>query len=301
MMLVLPKVLWAAAWETPSNRQLTSLRTEIERCVRRQWSRSMGGRSRLLVWDTHIGPQICPYHYAATRAIGMEQRRLKREIAGKSPIEIVGKGKPMTNVCDWLGWTHRGGSRYETRDGILDLNRDGNATINAILRRAWVDWMGITESRVLRSPDQLQKLVGSEPLTAAHRAWNKATRKVEGICNERVGWMYAPHGKWTGYEHTKCACGADTPDRAHWAWECKWCNGGRPINERDKPYEEGERRLCVPLVERPIRGWTPKDCEPIPGLRAAVQSDAFIHRRAIVATDGAVSYTHLTLPTKWTV
>ena len=98
--------------------------------------------------------------------------------------------------------------------------------------------------------------------------------------------MYAPHGKWAGFEHTRCACGALAPDRAHWGWECKWCNGGKQITNRIKPIEEGERRLCVPLVERPWRGWKGKNWNPIPDLRKAVREEIRRKGRAIIATDG---------------
>ena len=98
--------------------------------------------------------------------------------------------------------------------------------------------------------------------------------------------MYAPHGKWKGLGWTRCACGQYTPDRAHWAWECRWCNGGHLIKNRHQPQEEGERRLCVPLVQRPTRGWDDKNWRVVPGLRRAVKAEARQTGRAVIATDG---------------
>mgnify|MGYP007004416440 CR=1 FL=1 len=45
--------------------------------------------------------------------------------------------KRMREVADKWRWQHDGGSRFDTRDGLLDLAWDGTATIKAAARRGW--------------------------------------------------------------------------------------------------------------------------------------------------------------------
>ena len=49
----------------------------------------------------------------------------------------------------------------------------------------------------------------------AHKEWNEAPQKVEGVRNERAGWMYVRHGKWDDTERSVCRCGEATPDVGH--------------------------------------------------------------------------------------
>ena len=148
-MLVLPKVLWGAAWVRVPAKKIWDLRLMIERCVRRKWG-SINSRSKMLIWETSLGCEVCPYFYAARRAVMLEQRRLSRELAGHEKMTITGKGNPMNQVCKKWNWTHLEGARYQTRDGVLNLAMDGKATIKSICRRAWVDWLWLGESRVQR-------------------------------------------------------------------------------------------------------------------------------------------------------
>ena len=284
-MLVLPKVLWGAAWVRVPAKKIWDLRLMIERCVRRKWG-SINSRSKMLIWETSLGCDVCPYFYAASRAVMLEQRRLSRELAGHEKMTITGKGNPMNQVCKKWNWTHLEGARYQTRDGVLNLAMDGKATIKSICRRAWVDWLWLGESRVQRSANQEQELEGKEPLTTAHRKWNTQPPRAEGVRNERIGWMYAPCGKWKGRENSLCRCMQPTPDRAHWAWECTWTNGGRPTTERAAPRNEGERRMAIPLVERPRRGWDERNFDAINGLREAADREHREKGRVVIATDG---------------
>ena len=97
--------------------------------------------------------------------------------------------------------------------------------------------------------------------------------------------MCAPNGKRQGRENSICQCNAPRPDSAHWAWECRRTTGGRDINRQKPSHEEGGRKLCVPLVERPARGWTDHDWAPVEGLRVAVQCKVCKQGQAIIATD----------------
>ena len=63
-------------------------------------------------------------------------------------------------------------------------------------KRAWTDWLWADESRVHRSDGYEGTIRGREPLLDAHASWNAQPPRAEGIKKERVGWLYARHGKW---------------------------------------------------------------------------------------------------------
>ena len=106
------------------------------------------------------------------------------------------------------GWKSAGGGWWETADGPLSLLYDGKSAVDKVAERAWADWLWKGESRVRRDEDYEARWEGREPFADEHKEWNDKPRLVEGVKNERVGWMYARHGKWTGLEHTRCASGA---------------------------------------------------------------------------------------------
>ena len=80
--------------------------------------------------------------------------------------------------------------------------------------------MWLKEGRVMRDEDYRERWKGKEPLLDAHRQWNRSEKRVEGIRMERVGWMYARHGKWqgVGLDNSRCRCSQPRPDIAHWGW-----------------------------------------------------------------------------------
>ena len=174
--------------------------------------------------------------------------------------------------------------RLRTADGPLCLLLEGRSAVRQVAVRAWSDWLWLGESRVRRDEDYHERWRGLAPYAEAHKEWNLEPCRVIGVSNARVGWMYARHGKWEGLEHSLCRCGASTPDRAHWAWECTFTGGAQTAAR--VPAHQGERRLCVPLVDRPARGWEERSWGVIGGLRTAVVSEVWRVGRAVIATDG---------------
>jgi hypothetical protein len=285
-MLVLPKMLWGSAWQETPPKDLSRLRLAIERSIRRKPGLCIGSRSKLLMWGGSLGPGSCPYFYAANRALGCERRRQTRIVRGSPVIKLLAKGHPLKRVLrDWQ-WIQRSETSYETADGPIDLILDSVSAVDSIAKRAWRDWMWKSESRVQRSPDYEMQWFGREPMLDEHVKWNAKHPLVNGVRNERVGWMYARHGKWAGLEHTRCRCGQARPDRAHWAWECTFTNDERNLALRPVPVGEGERRLCVPLVQRVDRGWQPRNWDPVPGLLNYVLSHLAASGNVVIATDG---------------
>jgi hypothetical protein len=193
----------------------------------------------------------------------------------------------MGRVCKMWKWESMGEGVYKTQDGLLSLLDDGLSAITYVAERAWKDWMWRDESRVRRDEDYETRCAGREPLVDAHKEWNHEERRMEGVANERAGWMYARCGNWTGMEHSLCRCQQAKPDRSHWAWECEVTCG--PAGRRAVPAGEGERRLCVPLVERPDRGWQERSWGEIAGLRQEVQKEIRVTGRAVVGTDGGAA------------
>ena len=78
-----------------------------------------------------------------------------------------------------------------------------------------------------------------------------------------------------------CTCREPQPRRHHWAWQCKdtGCTGVDP------PTTESEKRLCVPMVERPAHD-SRRDYRPITGLRQATMNAVDRRGWALIATDG---------------
>ena len=115
----------------------------------------------------------------------------------------------------------------------------------------------------------------------AHREWVRNQKSIKGVANTRIAWMYARHGPMV--EGSVCRCGIGEPTRAHCAWECTATGAG---DGRAPPRHESEKRLCVPLIQRPSRGWNERDWGPLCGIREEVLKLLREGGRAIIATDG---------------
>ena len=137
------------------------------------------------------------------------------------------------------------------------------------------------EPRVRKSEGYEQALIGKSPCVAAHKDWMRMKTPIKGVATTRIAWMYARHGPMV--EGSVCRCGHPEPTRAHWAWECPEndASGGRA-----PPQNEGENRLCVPLVRRPRRGWVSREWGPLQGIRDEVLKQLRRGGKALIATDG---------------
>ena len=200
----------------------------------------------------------------------------------------MGQGQgPLAWVLKEWGWTRQGEGVLGTADGNLDLNQDGDAAIKSVATKAWVDWMWNSESRVQREDDYKERLEGRQPMLRAHQNWMVSGEKAEGASKSRIAWMSARCGKQASQEGARgpvCRCGHLEPTRYHWAWECPFTGG--PADRRAPPRSESEKRLCVPLVQRPIRGRDERDESPLQGIRQEVAKLIGESGVATIATDG---------------
>jgi hypothetical protein len=105
-MLVLPKVLWGAAWEEPLAGKLPKLHSVIEWSVCR-----VPGKTGVALVAPHVGNfagcGLLSFLLGPVRAIGVVKRRQTRVLRGCSLVEIKGSGHPIQRVTrDW-GWHTR--------------------------------------------------------------------------------------------------------------------------------------------------------------------------------------------------
>ena len=119
----------------------------------------------------------------------------------------------------------------------------------------------------------------ARPTVQGHKAWLATAKGTTGVSPNRVAWMYATHGPQI--PQSVCACGCEEPRRHHWAWECKDTGGDKV----EPPRSESEKRLCVPLVERPNHE-EHRNYAPIRGIRSAVEATIRSRGWALIATDG---------------
>ena len=120
---------------------------------------------------------------------------------------------PANRLSSNWGWTWLGEGRYQTRGGVLDLDRDGEATIRHVAVRAWIDIMWKGESRAIDTKGAEYDF--QELYMTAH--YDFRWRDVGLAC--------AAHGPLVAFEYkvdeqtVVCACGAPRPTHSHWAFQ----------------------------------------------------------------------------------
>lgn len=78
-----------------------------------------------------------------------------------------------------------------------------------------------------RHHDCRELLEGTEPEVGSHKRWAARISTFEAVSQDRVGLMYARHGKWPVHWDSRCRCWTTdgqgirirtpNPDRAHWS------------------------------------------------------------------------------------
>ena len=192
----------------------------------------------------------------------------------------MSKGRdPLAWVMDTWTWRRGQGKEVITRDGVLVLGEDGKKVVAEVARRAWEDWLWAAETRTQREENPMRDIAFARPDIRGHKEWAKAAKGEPGVSSNRVTWMYATHGPQI--PGSRCTCLEKEPRRHHWAWECAraGCEGVEP------PRHESEKRLCVPMVERPQNAEA-RDYNRIQGIKEAVKAEIRRHGWALVATDG---------------
>lgn len=132
--LVLRKLLWSAAGTRLPQGKMRRLATEIERCI---LGRVYTERSRFLIWTCtpELGPKVCPFYNANLEAIRSQRRKLRRRYNEERTAQGHSRDPMHFVEVEW-GWRKVEEGQHLTRDGVLDLGADGDAT------RVWRDWHG---------------------------------------------------------------------------------------------------------------------------------------------------------------
>lgn len=226
-MLVLPKVLWSAAWVFPNALKLWGLRDRIARTINgARYGNKPLRCSNFLWWEIYGKPDVCPFFYAAKTVVQVHAWRCRRAQNGEQPTDFTGARGAFLKVIRRWGWEQEEGANFRTAGGKLALLEDGKAAIHHTMARAWRDWHWLREERVRRDHDCRERLQGRELEVGAHRKFATQPSTIERVSQDRVGLMYARHCKWPVHWDSRCRCWTTdsqgtrirtpNPDRPHW-------------------------------------------------------------------------------------
>ena len=140
--LVLPKLIWSGHWMRPSEQQLRRWDTAVEKTV---LGRHFIGRGRALAWEG-IGARFNPTYLIDFCNIRHELWRAKR--IAREARDPGTRGTRLQEVLRKWRWERVGDFQYRTEEGgVLDLARDGMATIRQTCERAWLRSLWLQEPR----------------------------------------------------------------------------------------------------------------------------------------------------------
>ena len=89
----------------------------------------------MLVWTAVLGAKVCPWYHEIHGALRVFAWKRERQLNGLR-TGIVGDRDPRFKLRKGWGWEWIEEGKIRTRDGILDVDADGRAAIEAAAIRA---------------------------------------------------------------------------------------------------------------------------------------------------------------------
>ena len=223
---MIPKLIFGGQY-MHLHRACLKLRMAVERTV---IGKCMVGRSRFLIWSLGLGPHIDPV-FSLVKAAALAFCALRRKCYAKSkdPPQIAqawarhATGLFAPYVAMW-GWEHTSEAVFRTRDGSINLDCDGKATVSRHLQRAWQRSLLAGDNRCNR-PDTIAAMEhGKFPTIHAHQAFAKQYGQLRTACGaaydframQGVNRTRTKHNAGAALASLECQCGNPLPTRQHW-------------------------------------------------------------------------------------
>ena len=132
--MVLSMTMLNAAWQSLPPAKVQALPLTLERA---QLGYYKGGRSNMLAWLI-MELECSPHFNMAWVALWTTMWRRRRFLLDLR-VSPVAASDPSARFLRLWNWQALGDGRFLTRDGVLDLDCDGPATIKQVAVRAWRD------------------------------------------------------------------------------------------------------------------------------------------------------------------
>ena len=280
--LVLPKITWAGAWMRPTKKQIASWENAIELAV---CGRRFTGRSRFLIWATHIGGSLNPTLRLGQQALRHEKIRWmwfdRQTMLGRAhPRPRHASPRLQETLASW-GWEYLEDGQVSTHLGILDLRWDSWTVAKQLAMGAWEGNLWRTDPR---SEGAIRRLDGAKgicllPVLTYHRQWAKGS-----YWHQRVAVGAGADGNARGAvlgNLAMCKCGEPMPSRQHLTWRCS-ARGHSDIRE---PAHKSEEKLLVPAGVVMVKSPRVMDSSSS-RMRAGLRSARKIKGWVVGASDG---------------
>ena len=136
--LVLPKLTWGAQYQTLTEKEIEKMDNKVEAVINQCVMRSPA------LGKITAGAKYMPSFGIQYSAIRHEQWRCKRQAKQRETGRL---GTKEEETIEKWGWVKIEKGRYDTPRGIIDITRDGRATIMAAAEQAWQDSLWKADNR----------------------------------------------------------------------------------------------------------------------------------------------------------
>jgi len=232
-----------------------------------------------------LGAKSAPSFLIDYRTLQYAQRRLRQRPGPDSGGRVL--ATRLSEVMDHWQWIQLRSGEYATKQGILDITRDGQNAIEKCCEESWLHMYAQFDNRF--APDVAAgRLADKRPFLDTHVLF--ASAKSSRFRRAGLGASLderATTGITKRQRTIVCQCGELQPRRRHWLNECPRVN-----RAEDWPKaSECEHALGVPLVKRKPAARARDDGTVVPpALVQAVADEAAFHGgTCFAATDGSVS------------
>eukprot|EP00928_Gymnodinium_smaydae_P016465 TRINITY_DN16181_c0_g3_i1.p1 TRINITY_DN16181_c0_g3~~TRINITY_DN16181_c0_g3_i1.p1 ORF type:complete len:952 (+),score=29.07 TRINITY_DN16181_c0_g3_i1:889-3744(+) len=230
--LVLPRLLWAAPWNSLSLTMLTRLHRSLERTLLGAIS---PGRSEALVWSLRIGAAFAPEFVMDLELVRFIVAWIRSNvsvgIASASDLSILSATR-LGACCARWHWLPVSNHCFRTPLGTLDLLFDSRRTIYQALEFAWLHDLWSRDLRLKRLQSSYcdqSKVIVLDPYRLALKVFDNSPSLLGAISDARYPyhrqsalftWRARSHHCFIASDPPACWCGQPAPTLQHWLWRC---------------------------------------------------------------------------------
>ena len=291
--LIIPKISWGGHWQLPKPALVRKWGNQVEITI----NGPRIGRSNALAWCA-LGGKLNPEFALDFKVFSHEMWRARRNIAGFATGSRRTRLDTVLRKYNWTALPNEFGAtlQFVTRHGILDLARDGAATIQAACEDAWRHTLFLADNRS-KDDASVTMLEASVPCTKQHCVWlrNGSQAMKRAAVASSFDYRALTNMKHKGVPRADrpnllCSCGFVNPDRRHLVWDCPVHSIGAEL--QDPPQCPAEHGLLLRMM--PTRAVAPPRHKIVDRVLAEslVTSCKMLttHSHIIACSDGACEH-----------